>query len=143
MRLQTFIFWICCSLLAVSVAPAQDQKAEDAALRVASAFRTKTLASLDRDVMRKGGVRVVVEHSLADKVEDRTFRSFAAADRWLSTNGGGTPGRHAATFERCTKRTCHFKETGLLHNNLYLTSIDYTRARGRIYVRTIYILDGD
>lgn len=143
MKLLTLVATLLLLVLLGSDASAQNEASKDAARRLAQAFKTKNLARLDREGMRKGTVRVLITHSLADETEDKTFTSFAAADRWLASGGRGIPGRNISDLERCTSRKCYFRERGLLHNNLYLTSIDYVRSGDRIFIKVIHILDGD
>jgi hypothetical protein len=115
------------------------------------AYSLSRLASLDARRPYLGRVRVVIEHSLAadgakDQYESRTFRTLAQAERWLKRRetSEGLPARETRPLSECGSGSCEFDlNGGILHNHLYLTKVTYVMRRGRPYIKTIYLLDGD
>lgn len=115
------------------------------------AYSTSRLARLDARRPYLGRVRIVIEHSLAadgakDQYETKTFRTLAQADRWLKSreNSDGLPARETRPLYECGNGSCEFDlNGGILHNHLYLTKVTYVIRRGRPYIKTIYLLDGD
>ncbi|HEX8175555.1 MAG TPA: hypothetical protein VF543_10580 [Pyrinomonadaceae bacterium] len=115
------------------------------------AYSTRTLARLDARRPYLGRVRIVIEHSLAadgakEQYESRSFRTLAQADRWLKSreNSDGLPARETRPLYDCGSGSCEFDlNGGILHNHLYLTKVTYGMRRGRPYIKTIYLLDGD
>ncbi|HEX8745960.1 MAG TPA: cystatin domain-containing protein [Pyrinomonadaceae bacterium] len=115
------------------------------------AYSLSRLARLDARRPYLGRVRIVIEHSLAadgakDQYETRTFRTLAQADRWLKRreNSDGLPARQTRPLYECSGGSCEFDlNGGILHNQLYLTKVSYVIRRGRPYIKTIYLLDGD
>jgi len=125
-------------------ASSQPQTVDELAKTVADAFAANTLESLDADRPYMRTVRIRVEHSITGEVESRSFRTFAAAGRWLtSRERDDGPARNSGTLRRCRRGVCTFEQEGMLHNNLYLQRITYGMRRGRPYVKAIYLIDGD
>jgi hypothetical protein len=114
------------------------------------AYTDKALGRLDARRPYAGRVRIVISHSLMDdddphSIERRQFRTLAQAERWLkSRERGGLPNRQTRPLLECKRGTCEYDfDGGILHNQLYLQSVDYGLRRGRPYIKTIYLLDGD
>lgn len=122
----------------------QAQTVEEFAKAVADAFAANTLESLDEGRPYMGTVRIRVEHSITGKVESRSFKTLAAAGRWLtSRERGDGPARNSGTLQRCRRGVCTFEQEGMLHNNLYLQRITYGMRRGRPHIKAIHLIDGD
>jgi hypothetical protein len=115
------------------------------------AYSIGTMGRLDARRPYLGGVRVVIEHSIggdggADSFERRRFRTLAQAERWLKSREreDGTPLRETRPLEECSGGMCAWDfNGGILHNHLYLQKVSYGFIKGRPYIKTIYLLDGD
>jgi hypothetical protein len=147
MKIVTLIFLV---LVAVTIASAQrlPRSAETPrtfAARVANAFEQKRLEKLEGSV--RNPVKVVIEHSLAEGKDarvTRTFRGLRAAQAWLIKSMIAGAGFHGGTFDGCRRGRCGFSRPGgILHNNLYLVDFTYGRARGKYFIKTLSVLDGD
>jgi hypothetical protein len=114
------------------------------------AYNTGSMGRLDARRPYLGNVRIVIEHSLGEdgkgSFERRQFRTLAQAERWLKSRerGDGTPFRETRPLEECSRGMCTYDfNGGILHNHLYLKKISYGFRKGRPYIKTIYLLDGD
>jgi hypothetical protein len=114
------------------------------------AYNTGTMGRLDARRPYLGKVRVVIEHSLGDggkgSFERRQFSTLAQAERWLKRRErqDGTPFRETRPLEECSSGMCTYDfNGGILHNHLYLQKVSYGFVKGRPYIKTIYLLDGD
>ena len=121
----------------------QTQTAEELAKTVADAFAAAELGRLDAERPHLGTVRIRVEHSITGEIQSRSFRTLAAAERWIDKSGNEESGRNSGTLRRCRRGVCTFEQEGMLHNNLYLQRITYGVRRGRPYVKAIHLIDGD
>ena len=138
------------SLSVGAQSPAKKASIERLAQALASAYQAKALGRLDA-AQPAAKTRVVIEHSLAeDDAKDRfvrqNFPSFAQAEQWLRKRetAEGAPFRESNPLLRCKQGVCAYDlARGLLHNRLYLQKIAYAYRRGRPYIKTIYLLDGD
>lgn len=111
---------------------------------VGEAYKAKTLAGLDVDKPYLGNITVIIQHSRGRKSVTKTFKSFEKVDEWLkSREKEELPSRDVFTLKQCKKGVCSFTEDGLLHNNLYLKKVTYSSSKGRYYIKTITLLDGD
>lgn len=121
---------------------------------VATAFSLSNLGSLDARRLRRGKIKIVVEHSLlqgAEQFEIRRFTTFKQAERWLKSREYPAsdptlklPFRETRPLAGCRRGICRYDFFyGILHNRLYLKKIYYGYRRGRVYVKTIYLYDGD
>lgn len=114
------------------------------------AYTDKALGRLDARRPYLGRVRVVIENSLLGdddpkQIERRQFRTLAQAERWLkSREQDGLPRRETRPLLECTGGSCEYDfNGGILHNHLYLQSVSFGYRRGRPYIKTIYLLDGN
>jgi hypothetical protein len=119
----------------------------DLAAALSTAFAERNLGALDKLRAMSRTVEVRIEHSLAEdgeegQFESRTFKSFAAAEKWLR-NRSPQANRETNPLTSCSKGVCSFETRGLLHNTLFLTKFTYAFYKGRPYIRSIYIVDGD
>ncbi len=117
---------------------------------LAEAFTAKELGRLDAGRPYFGKVRIVIEHSLADdddkdRFEIKEFRTFAQGEQWLkSREFDEFPARATRPVQRCRKGLCTYDlNGGINHKHLYLQKIAYGLRRGRPYIKTIFLLDGD
>ena len=118
---------------------------------IAEAFKAKSWDKLDAQRPYRGRVRIVIENSLAednakDRFEARTFKTFAAAERWLTSQeiADYGPSRETKPLKRCSKGVCTYDfEGGISHNQLYIKRITYSIHAGLPFVDTIHLLDGD
>ena len=115
---------------------------EQLAKALSEAFTAKALDRLDAE--QTGTVKIVIEHSIAGNIETKNFRSFAKAEQWLKSREiEGGPARNSGRLLQCRAGVCTYEQAGMLHNNLYLQKITYGLKKGRPYVKTIYVIDGD
>lgn len=135
-------------------APAPDHSIEDVAGQLADAFSARDLGRLDAERVMPGRVTIRIENSLGEGTDPgrfvtRSFRSFKAAENWLRKREHGPnpddgPARSVKPLKRCRKGLCTYDfDGGILHNNLYLQKVSYGISRGKAYIKTIYLLDGD
>lgn len=118
---------------------------------LAVAYMAKELGKLDAKHPLFGGVKIVIEHSLAgdtdkDRFEIKTFKTLAKAEQWLSSREreDGTPFRESRDLLRCRKGVCAYNlDGGISHNHLYLKKMYYGYRNGRPLIKTMYLLDGD
>ena len=134
---------ISVSVMAVQPSSKKDT-VEQLVKSLTEAYTGKTLASLDEGKPYLGNITVVIEHSLGNKKETKTFKSLGKVDEWLkSREKEELPSRQTFTLKQCKKGVCSFTEDGLLHNNLYFKKVTYISSKGRYYIKTITLLDGD
>lgn len=137
--------------LSVHAQSPSQKKIEKFVDSVAYAFMFKELSGLDAKSALLGNVRIVIEHSLRaddakDRFEIRSFRKFAQAERWLKSREreDGTPFREYRDLLYCKRGLCEYNlDGGISHNHLYFKKATYGLSRGRPYIKTIYLLDGD
>ena len=124
---------------------AQKETVEELVKALSEAYTSKSLGGLAAERPQQGRVSVVVEHSISGSREARSFKSLEAAERWLkSREREDGPARQVMPLRRCRRGLCTYDfDGGILHNNLYLQKVAYGYRRGRPYVKTIYLLDGD
>lgn len=120
----------------------QTDPADQLATEVADAFKAKDLGKLDADHPYLRSVRIRVDHSITRGVEVKIFRTLAQAERWFR-RGGLDPNRSAGAIKQCRRGVCTFEQEGMLHNTLFLDKITYTIRKGRLYLKTIELIDGD
>jgi Aspartic acid proteinase inhibitor len=129
-----------------------DSPIEQLMKAIDEAYMARALGRLDARRPYLGRVRIVISHSLAeegskDEFEIRTFRTLAQAERWLRSREIGDeklPRRETRPLYDCQKGTCEYDfNGGILHNTLYLQSVDYVIRGGRVYIKTINLMDGD
>lgn len=108
-----------------------------------SAFEQKDFDGLGND-NRYGPIKVVIENSLADdddpdRFENNQFNTFKKFEKWLPK----MVNRISGALNGCKQGTCTYQEIGLLHNTWVLRRFTYGYRKGRPYIKTIYILDGN
>jgi hypothetical protein len=119
---------------------------------LSTAFFLGDFRKLDAKRPYMGKVRVVVEHSGADLVEDpngeferKAFKTLGQFGRWLKSreNEDGLPRRVTMPLEGCRSGLCTYDfNGGILHNHLYLQKISYGYLHGRPYIKTIFLING-
>jgi hypothetical protein len=141
------LIFIATALPVSAQSPAQKRSAEQLAKSLAEAYGARDLGRLDRARPLIGKVRIVLDHSLLeDSSETRTFRTLAKAEQWLRSLEIDVrlPARGIRPLLQCTQGACDYDfDGGILHNHLYLQKVTYGFRRGRPYIKTIYLLDGD
>ncbi len=120
----------------------QTDPADQLATEVADAFKAKDLGKLDSDHPYLGSVRVRVDDSIMPRIKVRRFSTLAQAERWFK-RGGLDPNRSAGALKQCRRGVCTFEQEGMLHNTLYLKRITYGIRKGRPYIKSIELIDGD
>lgn len=115
---------------------------DDLARELADAFAAGKLGRLDIEKPYQGRVMVKLNDSLGPTSHRKSFSSLKLANDWLK-RGRPEINFNTARLEHCRAGVCTFAEIGLLHNNLYLRKLIYGNTKGRHYIKTIYILDGD
>jgi len=123
-------------------AQAKKETAEQLASRVSRAFAAKKLFRIDTGRPYAGKVKFVVEHSLEDKFDTRSFTSFKLAANWLM-RGRTETNFNGGSLKGCRSNVCTYNISGLLHNNLYIKRLEYGFTNGRPYIKTVRFLDGD
>lgn len=158
-RAPVLAFFVCL-LTAASVAahtPTTPKPGTIEALaeKVEIGFGNRQLADLDGQNLFRGRIRFVIEHSLVEDTdpghfEIRTFRSFAAAQRWLKSRETPNDDRPPVPIpslrplQQCRKGVCTYDfDGGIDHRHLYLKRIYYGVKNHQPYLKTIYLLDGD
>lgn len=135
-----------------AAAQTKTKRVERIARQFAAAYEAKDLGRLDAARLIRGRVRIVIGYAYLDEKDAepdtiRSFRSFKAVDRWLKTRadkGIDNPGRYVREFAGCRKGTCDFTDLkGSLHNQLYLEEFKYGYRNGRLYIKAIYLWNGD
>ncbi len=139
------LFLTALMLMVTSISPAQGrpESVEMLSLRVTNAFKAKTFGTLDPGKPYVGRVKFVVEHSLTDKSESKSFSSMKLAGDWLF-RGRKDVGVNVGNLQRCDNGTCSFTVNGMLHNNLYIKKMTYGYdSKGRPYVKAVHFVDGN
>lgn len=134
-----------------SPAAASNSTIEQMVKALAEAYEAKALGRLDAERPIFGRVKIIIENSLADdNAKDRfvikEFRTLEEVEKWLRSReiGEGLPSRQLKPLLQCRNGLCTYNfDGGILHNQLYLEKISYGYRRGRPYIKTIYLLDGD
>jgi hypothetical protein len=115
--------------------------------RLAEAYKTKTLATLDAEHPYAKKVKLVIEHSLdEDSFEIKYATLFEDVEEWLKNREreDGTPFRAVVERVSCRKAFCTYDfDGGIDHNHLYLQKVSYGYRNGCPYIKTIYLYDGD
>lgn len=135
-------------------AHSKKKQIERLAAKVADAYESYNLSSLDRLRLFRGNVKIVIEYSILDWADPsskdeqfkvRRFQSFKSAERWLTSREGegGTPFRESRPLAGCRKGRCTFDfNGGILHNHLYLQKIFYGYRKNRLFIKKVYLLNG-
>lgn len=137
------------SILAASAANAADRCKNEAieplVARLTQAWASKQLGSLDNERPYLGTIQFVVEHSSADHYEVEEKPNLEAIEQWLrSGEYKGYPMREARPLLWCKKGVCIFDfAAGIDHNRRYIQQITYEKKNGCVYIRSVFLLDGD
>ncbi len=113
--------------------------------RLAQAWATRQLGSLDKEKPYLGPIQVVVEHSTADKLEVNEKSNLGAIEQWLmSQERKGFPAREARPLLWCARGLCLFDvSSGIAPNHRYLKKVLYEHKNGCVYIKSVFLLDGD
>ena len=129
---------------------AQTTAVEPLAKAFSKAYAKKRLASLDRQRPYGSTIKFVISFSRIKDYEDaesevKSFKTLAQAERWLIKRGidSEMPSRQTEPLRGCKKGVCRYDVTGLLHNQLFLVSFTYGYRKGRPYIKTVYLTDGE
>ncbi len=113
---------------------------------VAEAFASRSAATLAARLPNRP-VRLVIEHSLDDRVQRLTVRLRnldAQIARLERAEGRREPlGRQVLDGMACTATACRFGPSGILHNNLFLKEVGIVRQDGCLTVGSLHLIDGD
>jgi len=158
-RSLAFAFLVClltaANVTAQTPTPPKPGTIEELIDKVEIGFGNRQLADYDGQHLFRGRIRFVIEHSLVEDndphhFEIRTFRTFAAAQRWLQSRETPNEGYPPVPFPslrsllQCRRGVCTYDlDGGIDHNHLYLTKIFYGMRNRRPYLKSIYLLDGD
>jgi hypothetical protein len=143
--------WDVAGNTAGSAAALSNSTIEGTVKALAEAYTAKALGRLDNLSPFLGTVRIIIEHSLADdnardRFETKQFATLERAEQWLRSreHDEGLPARESRPLVQCKGGVCTYDfDGGILHNHLYLQKISYGYRKGRPYIKTIYLLDGD
>jgi len=144
-----YAFVLFVLVLAPTAAKAADHCTNEAieplVSRLAQAWATRKLGSLDKEKPYRGSVQVVVDHSTADKFEVKEKPNFEAMEQWLrSQEHKGVPARETRPLLWCAKGLCVFDfSAGIAHNHRYLRKVTYGHHNGCVYIKSVFLLDGD
>lgn len=129
---------------------AQTKAVESLAKAFSKAYAKKRLASLDRERPYGSTIKFVIAFSRIKDYEDaesevKSFKTLAQAERWLIKRGinSNIPSRETEPLKGCKKGVCRYDVTGLLHNQLFLIGFNYGYSKGRPYIKTVYLTDGE
>jgi len=111
------------------------------------AYLTKGLGKLDVEHHYSRKVRIVIDNSLAsprdpNKLESKDFKTFAELEQWLRDRAGSQY-RAVVGPHRCKKGFCTYDPGPLDHSHMYLKKIAYGYKRGRPYIKTVFLVDGN
>jgi hypothetical protein len=131
--------------------PPKPNAVEQLSIELADAYVKKDLGRLDRKYPVQGKVKIEIENSLGgeDEVQNKSgikeFRSLAQGEQWLRSRViDDLPGRQSRPLIGCKQGSCTYDfRGGILHKQLYLKKISYGYKNGRLYLKTIYLLDGN
>ncbi len=134
----------------VAKSPPEPNTVEQLAIELADAYVTRNLGRLDRKYSSQGKVKIEIEDSLSGedtkaKSSIKEFRSLAQGEQWLRSRARNDfPVRQIKPLIGCKRGSCTYDfSEGILHNQLYLKKISYGYTNGRLYLKTIYLLDGN
>jgi hypothetical protein len=134
----------------VAISPPKPGTVEQLAIELSEAYVKKNLGRLDRKYPVSGKVKIEIENSLGeddDKNKSRTkeFQSLAQGEQWLRSKARNEfPVRESRPLVGCKQGSCTYDfSAGILHNHLYLKKISYGYKNGRLYLKTIFLLDGN
>ena len=136
------------SVPAFAKSPSRPETIEQIAQKLAEAYEAKDLGKLDAAHLNVGKIKIIIEHSLAegkDAFRVKWFKSLGQVEAWLkSREHDELPNRQSRPLLKCRKGACTFDFSGgILHNTLYLKRITYVVRKGRPFITTIHLLDGN
>jgi len=130
----------------------QNKKIRQIAAEIAAAYKAKDLGKLDALQIIRGKFRIVIGYAYLDEKDAqpdtvRYFKSFRAAERWLEQRQKkviDNPSRYVRALKDCSNDRCLFDDgSGSLHNQLYLDEIYYSYRKGRLFIKGLYLWNGD
>lgn len=145
----TYALFLLSFVLASSAAKAADhcknEAIEPLAKRLAQAWEAKQLGNLDNERPYLGSIQFVIEHSIADNYEVEEKTNLGTIEQWLrSQESEGFPAREARPLLWCKKGLCVFDfSAGIAHNHRYMQKVTYEKKNGCVYIRSVFLLDGD
>lgn len=145
------LFLLIISSSSEAHSPAKSQTIEQFAESLSEAYVAKKLGRFAAALPRSRKLRLVIEHSLVDDDDKgrfviKEFKTLAQCDRWLTSQESpdGFPFRVNRPLRQCKQGVCTYDmQSGLAHKQLYLDRFTYGYRNGRLYIKTIYLLDGD
>jgi hypothetical protein len=128
--------------------PTQNETIDQLVNEVAEAYEAKDLGRLDSKKPYVGKIKIIMQHSLSDGPGEfvvKWVKSLGQAEAWLKSREiDELPGRETRPSIKCAKGVCTYNfDGGILHNTLYLKKITYGVRKGRPYIKTILLLNGD
>ncbi|MEQ1604656.1 MAG: hypothetical protein ABL999_07280 [Pyrinomonadaceae bacterium] len=137
-----FLAAVILTMTSTGFSQGRPEPVQSLAARVANAFKAKKLGTLDGGNFYSGRVKIVIEHSLEDKSDVKTFSSMKLAGDWLF-RGRRQVGVNVGNLQRCSNGSCTFTINGMLHNNLYLKGVKYGYENGHAVIKAVHFVDGD
>ena len=115
--------------------------------RVANAYQSGSLSTLDAVHLTQGSIKVAIEHSISDEhssfVLVKTFSELA--DLLSAKKVDGFPVAAIWPLIKCSDAACDFGEdsVSIVHNHLFLRRIEYRCEGGAVLATNITFIDGD
>ncbi len=141
---------IVCGWSGTAVGQTSDRAARTLAGRMATAFALGRLSRLDKEHLLGKRLELSIQHWITDgddpEFEAKTFRSFAAMERWLKADESepGFPVRTSGERISCSRGLCRLdlRDNQMAHNHVFLIRIWYGSAKGKIVVKKLRLLYG-
>lgn len=136
------------SLPVFAKSPSKNETIEQVVQELAEAYAARDLGKLDSEHPYFGKIKIIIEDSLGegkDAYHVKWVKTLGQAEAWLKSREiDQRPGREIRPLLKCKKGVCTFDFSGgILHNTLYLKRVTYGERKGRPYIKTILLLNGD